>query len=141
MSYLCSMRLFQSIFLICLILFTNLNIFVYQNWCHGENIGYTVNSKKFDGTKKLPNTKEIPSFKKDNCCKDVLIKSKENSIFSFEKAFQLSGFSLVGIQTDFSFDFTDYSFNQENKIPQLYSNPPPAQENLYQLYCRYTYYG
>jgi hypothetical protein len=136
------MKLLQSLFLICLILFTNLNIFIYQNWCQGENIGYTINSKKFHGLlKTFPNTKEVPSFKKDNCCKDVLIKSKENFVFSFEKTFQLAGFNLVAIRTDFTVDLTDYFFNQKIKIPQLYSNHPPERSNLYQLYCRYTYYG
>ncbi len=134
--------MFQSIFLICLILFTNLNLFVYQNWCHGENIGYTVNSKKFEGTlKALSGKKEIPSFKKDNCCKDVLIKSQENLVFSLEKAFQLSGFNLIAIQPDFALDLTHHFFVQRIKVPQLYSNPPPERDNLYQLYCCYTYYG
>ncbi|MDR2122095.1 MAG: hypothetical protein LBP34_03125 [Flavobacteriaceae bacterium] len=135
------MKLVQSILLICLILFANLNLFVYQNWCHGENVGYTVNSKKFNASLQTSSSaKEIPSFKRDLCCKDVLIKSNEISAFSLDPIFQLSFYNSIGISSDLSWNILALSFNQKVEIPLLYSNPPPSPIKLYRIYCRYTYY-
>ncbi|MDR1876742.1 MAG: hypothetical protein LBQ84_03880 [Flavobacteriaceae bacterium] len=132
------MKLIRSVFLICLILFANLNLFVYQSWCHGESIGYAVNSKKFDSP--LADN-EIPSFNRDLCCKDVLIKSNENPVFSLERILQQPLFNSMAILPGVNENLPALSFNQKAKIPQLYSNPPPFRAKLYQFYCRYTYYG
>lgn len=131
-----------SIFLIILILLVNQNIHIYQNWCNGENIGYTINAKRFNFYNDSIPLKSYPIFSKDKCCKDVLIKSNNNnSFFSFEKTLQISLLSFNGIFNEFNFDLHYTFLTKDKKIPQLYSKPPPDKVKLYQYYCCYTYYG
>ena len=136
------MKLIQSILLICMVLFANLNIYIYQNWCHGENIGYTVNSKKFPTVVKTdPKLREIPCLKRDLCCKDVLIKSNEHSVFSFDNFFTNLNYYFIAIVPDVNWELPILAFSKKEGIVQLYSNPPPSISKLYKFYCRYTYYG
>ncbi|MGM5631008.1 hypothetical protein O2K51_08905 [Apibacter raozihei] len=135
------MKFVQSLFLVCLILFANMNFFVYQNWCHGENIGYTINSKKFNKALRASTHKENTSFKKDNCCKDVLIKSHSQSLFSTDSGFILSVLNINGIIQEWNWDFTYVSRLEQKIIPGLCPNPPPKNKQLFKLYCRYTFYG
>lgn len=131
----------MSLFLIILILLVNQNIHIYLNRCHGESIGYTVNVKKFNySTNSFPE-KHTTTFRRDNCCKDVLIKSNDNSFFSVEKSLQITPLVLNGILTDFNFNLFHDILPKEKKVPQLYSKPPPDKVKLYQYYCRYTYYS
>lgn len=135
------MKLIQSIILICLVLFANLNIFIYQNWCHGENIGYTINFKKFSNELKHSKKKDNPTFKRDLCCKDILIKSNENTFFSFETNFQHFIFNFIGILPNLNWNLFNWASCQKEGVAQLYCNPPPPISQLYKLYCRYIYYG
>lgn len=135
------MKLIQSILLICLVLFANLNLFIYQNWCHGENIGYTINFKKFSNELKHSEKKDYPSFERDFCCKDILIKSNENSFFSFDSNFQHLIFTVLGIIPNVNWNLFNWASFQQEGVAQLYCNPPPPVYQLYKFYCRYTYYG
>jgi len=133
------MKQICTLFLTSLILFANLNFAVYQSWCHGENIGLSVNSKKFASD--LTKEPQKLGFQNDNCCKDILIKSNDGSVFSLEKILQPAFFPIQGILFEIH-DFIDFlSFESEKTAVQLFSNPPPPKLSLYQYYCRYTYYG
>jgi len=133
------MKQICALFLTGLILFANLKLAVYQTWCHGENIGLSVNSKKF--ALDLTQEHQKLGFQNDNCCKDVLIKSNDGSVFSLEKILQTAFFPVQGISFEL-YDFHDFlSFESKKIAVQLFSNPPPPKLSLYQYYCRYTYYG
>ncbi|MDR3272312.1 MAG: hypothetical protein LBT29_02350 [Flavobacteriaceae bacterium] len=132
------MNQIYAIFLTSLVLFANLNLAVYQSWCHGENIGLSVNSKKFDSHQEKNQKTE---FQQDNCCKDVLIKSSGGSVFSLEKILQLTFFQVQGIFPEIYHSIDFQSIEEEETAVQLFSNPPPPQISLYQYYCRYVYYG